>query len=122
MNDCFMKNVLLIKSKMTKTTSSSMLNKQTTIGPLRNSMGKLTNNVHEMSDILINQFEKTISTPKSNMTITDKSTLFDSTNDSDLKDIIITEQLIENAINSTSCHSAAGIDGISPILLRECAQ
>ena len=72
--------------------------------------------------ILINQFGRTFSIPKSNMTITNKSTFFDSTKDSDLKDIIITEQLIENAIKSTPCHSVAGVDGIPQILLREYAQ
>ena len=80
-------------------------------------MGKLTNNIQEMSEILINQFEKICSTPQSNMIITDKSTFFD---DSDLKDIIITVSWRRNHINT--CHSAAGIDGIPPILLKECAQ
>ena len=63
MNDCFTKNVLLIKSKMTKNSKyvKQQSNKQNTIGLLRTSMGKPTNNVQEMSDIIIiiNQFEKT---------------------------------------------------------------
>ena len=48
-----------------------------------------------------------------------KITFFDSTNDSDLKDIIITEQLIEDVIKSTSSHSAAGVPHI---ILREYVQ
>lgn len=41
-----------------------------------------------------------------NMTITDISTFFYSRNDIDLKDIITTEQLIEEAIVLTHSHSS----------------
>ena len=50
------------------------------------------------------------------MTITDLKYFFYSRNYIDLKDIVITEQLIEDTIKSAPSHSAAGIDGVPPIL------
>ena len=44
--------------------------------PIINSMSKLTNTIQEMGGRLINLFEKTFSTPKSNTTVKDKSTFF----------------------------------------------
>ena len=81
------------------------------MGSVRNSIGKLIN-IQEISDKLSNQFD--FFNSKIKYDNNGYEYLFDSTNDSDLKDIITTEQLFEDAIKSY--HSAADIDGIHSII------
>ena len=93
------------------------------IGPLLNELGELTNDVPEMCNLLLNQYNSVFSTPCREKDITNPEEFFnvEDSNDNDiLSDIIINQSVICDAINEMSSSSASGPDGLPAILFKEC--
>ena len=93
------------------------------IGPLLNELGKLTNDVPDMCNLLLNQYNSVFSTPCREKNITNPEEFFnvEDSNDNDiLSDIIINQSVICDAINEMSSSSASGPDGLPAILFKEC--
>ena len=93
------------------------------IGPLLNELGKLTNDVPEMCNLLLNQYNSVFSIPCREKYITNPEEFFniEDSNDNDIvSDIIINQSVICNAINAMSSSSASGPDGLPAILFKEC--
>ena len=87
------------------------------IGPLLDKNNKLQSDPIIMSNILQNQYQKAFSEPDSGET---KPTQQDTTNITELNDIIITEEVMVRAIDEISQNSAPGPDKIPARLLKEC--
>ena len=93
------------------------------IGPLLNELGELTNDVPEMCNLLLNQYNSVYSTQGQEKDITNPEEFFnvEDSNDNDiLSDIIINQSVICDAINEMSSSSASGPDGLPAILFKEC--
>ena len=84
------------------------------IGPLLNSEGNLTQRNKEMAEILSQQYCKMFSKPKGD-TLT-----MDSTATQDINPINITEKDLIDAITELSPSAAAGPDGFSATMLKNC--
>ena len=90
-----------------------------------NELGELTNDVPEMCNPLLNQYNSVFSTPCREKDITNPEEFFnvelEDSNDNDiLSDIIINQSVICDAINEMSSSSASGPDGLPAILFKEC--
>lgn len=101
-----------------------------TIGPLKDSQGKLFSDPQNMCEILKTQFEKSfnkakndvevvLDNPKENEISIDE--LFSDPN-ACFTQINITDEDVVSAIKSTKINSAAGPDSIPPIVLHNCAE
>ena len=91
------------------------------IGPLLNELGELTNDVPEMCNLLLNQYNSVFSTPCREKDITNPEEFFnvEDSNDNDiLSDIIINQSVICDAINEMSSSSASGPDGLPALLFK----
>ena len=87
------------------------------LGPLLNELSELTNDVPEMCNLLLNQYNSVFSTPCREKDITNLEEFFnveDSNGNDILSDIIINQSMICDAINEMSSSSA------SAILFKEC--
>ena len=98
------------------------------IGPLKDSKGKLFSDPQNICEILKNQFEESFSTKKNHIEVvienpgTDEITLDDlfSDNNAPFSMINITNEDIITAVKATKINSAAGPDSIPPIVLHKC--
>ena len=89
------------------------------IGPLLNKDGKLTNNNHEMAEILSDQYTKVFSTPSTQPNAAENEQPNPNLK-TFLSNIEINEADFQEAIESLSPNAAAGPDGFPAILLKKC--
>ena len=89
---------------------------QSSIGPLLNCNGKLTQRSKEMADILADQYAKVFSKPKQPQPQPNQ----EKTKNVKIDEIKITEESIVKAINELSPSSSAGPDGFPAMLLKKC--
>ena len=84
------------------------------IGPLIDSNGKLTGDSKEMAELLSQQYSKVFSTPRPSTTVPNQKCT------ESLNDINFSEEDIERAIDELRYNAAAGKDGFSAMLLKNC--
>lgn len=84
------------------------------IGPLIDNNGKLTGDSKEMAELLSQQYSKVFSTPRPSTTVPNQKCT------ESLNDINFSENDIERAIDELRYNAAAGKDGFSAVLLKNC--
>ena len=89
---------------------------------LLNELFELTNDVPEMCNLLLNQYNSVFSTPCREKDITNPEEFFnvEDSNDNGRLSDIINQSVICDAINEMSSSSASGPDGLPAILFKEC--
>ena len=95
------------------------------IGPLRNENDELTNDIPEMCNLLLEQYNSVFSLPCAEKTIKNPQDYFvsdkiNSCENETLSDILLNKDVISEAINEMSTNSAAGPDGMPASLFKEC--
>ncbi len=95
---------------------------KTSIGPLLDRDGALTNDVPTMCNLLLEQYNSMFSSPRSEKNIDNPVTFFtEEIPDGSLCNIHINATVICDAIKEMTCNSAAGPDGIPALMYKECA-
>ena len=90
------------------------------IGPLRNEANEIIEDPEQMTELLKEQYESVFTQPVASKMVNDPQQLFSTSEENDLTDIAVNEEVVTMAIKTLKTHSAPGPDEFPAILLKNC--